>query len=428
MSRESQISQSHATITFEGRYRPEQVAEVCRCITKYLIAKPERVLLDFGPCTEAFPNSMLPLVAICSRLRAIGYDFYAFLPKVPEVKRRFMDTNWAHYLSPNVYKLADDFSEPHLAVKHYRTNEEHYAILQRILDLVMRTVNVPRSALTSLEWSLSEIMDNVLVHSESPVGGFVQLAIFPPTKKLAFTVADAGRGILESLREGIPALRSDRIAIEEAVRSGVTRNKDIGQGNGLSGSLALATRTGGRFRIRSGQTEIVWAPPGPDIQHNDAGPDECYHGTVVDVQLPYGIEVDVGAILTAASKSPLYTPTSYSPTDVIETRHMAEDGKALILRMEKETTGFGSRLTGTQMRAKAQNLLQAERHLPLVIDWDGVQIIASSYADEFLGKLFVELGPVEFMARTRLLNMVPLVQTLINRAILQRAHQSAGIP
>jgi anti-sigma regulatory factor (Ser/Thr protein kinase) len=233
MSREGKITQSHATITFEGRYGPENVAEVCRCINNYLIAKPDRVLLDFGPCAEAFPNSMLPLVAICSRLRGLGYDFYAFLPKAPEAKRRFIDTNWAHYLSPNAYKMADDFSEPHLAVKHYQTNEEHYVILQRILDLVMRTVKVPRSALMSLDWSLSEIMDNVLVHSESPVGGFVQLAIFPTAKKLAFTVADAGRGILESLREGIPALRSDRVAIEEAVRGGVTRNKDIGQGNGL---------------------------------------------------------------------------------------------------------------------------------------------------------------------------------------------------
>jgi hypothetical protein len=266
-------------------------------------------------------------------------------------------------------------------------------------------------------------MDNVLNHANSPVGGFVQLAIFPPTKKIAFTVSDAGRGIRESLQEGIPNLYSDRVAIEQAVRSGVTRNSDVGQGNGLSGSLALATATGGWFRIRSGQAEIVWKPPDPDPQYLETSSGERYYGTTVDVQLPYEADVDVGAILTSASRFPNYSPAPYVLTDHIELRHLSADGKSIVLRMREETTGFGSRHTGEQMRMKTLNLLRAEQQLPLHIDWEGVQVIASSYADEFIGKLFIELGPVGFNARVRLLNLGSLVQSLIDKAIMQRMQQ-----
>ena len=76
------------------------------------------------------------------------------------------------------------------------------------------------------------------------------------------------------------------------------------------------------------------------------------------------------------------------------------------------------------MRNKAQYLLQTSPTLPLVISWTNVTVIASSYADEFVGKLFVDLGPIAFMSRVKLINMDPVVQTLINKAIMQRTVQT----
>jgi len=364
---------------------------------------------------------MLPLIALVARLRRLDYRIIAFLPKDAELAARFRATNWAHFLSPDQYHLTDDFSVRHLAVKQYTTSDEHYAILRDTLDVALGEVNAYRSSMSSLEWSLSEIMDNVLNHAQSPVGGFVQLAIFPSSKKLAFCVADCGRGILESLREGFPTLRSDRVAIGEAVKSGVTRNKDFGQGNGLSGSLALATSSGGWFRIVSGQAALAWRLTEPEIFEVEN--DHKYFGTIVDVQLPYDRDIDIGAILTKSTSSPTYQPVKYSPTDFIETRYQSDDGKAHLLRMRNETSGFGSRTAGSQMRTKANNLLAADVGKPLIIDWDGVQLIASSFADEFIGKLFVELGPVGFMSRVRLHNLDPVIQGIINRAILQRTQQ-----
>ena len=51
------------------------------------------------------------------------------------------------------------------------------------------------------------------------------------------------------------------------------------------------------------------------------------------------------------------------------------------------------------------------------------RLVLSSYADEVFGKLFIELGPVEFMKKVELKNLDPLVKGLIDRAIMQRMLQ-----
>jgi len=37
-----------------------------------------------------------------------------------------------------------------------------------------------------------------------------------------------------------------------------------------------------------------------------------------------------------------------------------------------------------------------------VLDWEGVPSISSTFADEFVGRLFVEIGPTGFIDRVRL--------------------------
>ena len=273
-----------------------------------------------------------------------------------------------------------------------------------------------------LDWVINELMDNVINHSQSQSGGFAQLAIFPPSKKLAFCVADCGTGILSTLKVAYPQLTSDRIAIQEAVKAGVTRDKNVGQGNGLSGSLTLAIHTGGRFAAISGKAEVLWTSNEPIVNEHEAD----FYGTMIDIQLPYHQDVDFSKLLTEASHAPHYVAVDVRGTDWIDTKYTSEDGKHLILEMldEIENAGFGSRSTGQQMRAKVLYLIRNCSDMLLAISWKDVPVIASSYADEFIGKLFVELGPVAFNSRIRLVNMVPVVHDLINRAIMQRVGQT----
>jgi hypothetical protein len=153
---------------------------------------------------------------MANRFRQMNYQIFATLPKDASCRSRFLDTNWAHFLSPELHRPSDDLTDPHLVCQQFSNAKEHLAISRGIIDLIMKSGIVPsRSALGMLEWVINEVMDNVINHSESFSGGFVQLAIFPPSKKFAFCVVDSGRGILSSLQPTFPQLTSDRLAIQE---------------------------------------------------------------------------------------------------------------------------------------------------------------------------------------------------------------------
>lgn len=103
-----------------------------------------------------------------------------------------------------------------------------------------------------------------------------------------------------------------------------------------------------------------------------------------------------------------------------------DEGDAMVLRLATETDGFGSRLSGRYLREKCRYLLGQESNKRLILDWAGVPLISSSFADEALGKLFVTLGPLQFGARVKHRAIEPINIGLINKAILQRAAQEVA--
>jgi hypothetical protein len=60
---------------------------------------------------------------------------------------------------------------------------------------------------------------------------------------------------------------------------------------------------------------------------------------------------------------------------------------------------LGTRFLGARIRAEAVSIL--ERGDSVVLDWQGVEAVTHSFADELVGKLVTDLGPEEFRARIR---------------------------
>jgi hypothetical protein len=59
MNRDGRIVSRNEQIDFIDRYRPDFVTHVCRYINHFLLARPDPLVLNFGPCTEAFPGCVL---------------------------------------------------------------------------------------------------------------------------------------------------------------------------------------------------------------------------------------------------------------------------------------------------------------------------------------------------------------------------------
>ncbi len=199
------------------------------------------------------------------------------------------------------------------------------------------------------------------------------------------------------------------------MKAGVTRNQEIGQGNGLAGTLRIATMSGGHFDVASGTGVLLVSSD--STQSRRLHFNQAFPGTVVNATILRNADFKISEALG-------FTEMIGGVFDLIESQYETEDGEAFLVRMAMEDIGFGSREAGRQIRTKLNNLLSSDARKPVLIDWDGVPVISSSFADEAIGKLFIELGPITFMSRVRNIKMENLIRGLIDKAIMQRTAQS----
>ena len=370
------------------------------------------LILDFSNCVVATEAAMLPLLPIVAKMREIErIDFSLIEPDEEVLRRLFMNTNWSHHLEPDNYEQTR-YEGPHLPAHRYGEGDIWGDIFERVLSLVLRELSVDRTSVAAVEWSLGEIMDNVISHAESPVGGFVQATTFRGSNRVEFIVADAGIGIPASMN-----IMRHEDALMQAIAEGTTRNQWKNAGNGLFGSYRVAALSAeGQFEINSGHGHLYYDRNQEAVQSRRRA--RPYSGTAIRC----GIGLGNPDLLQNALK---FRGEEYQPTyDVVE-RRFEDDTGGIMFSVKSEARGdIGSRHGGRRIRQVIENLLRDQAVVS--IDFNGVGVISSSFADEVFGRLFVSLGPRGFMRRIEIVNAAPTVEGLIDRAILQRAKLGNG--
>ncbi len=406
------VHQEENRIRFTDKVNSYAHPQFMWCLHKCRTFDYEDIILDFSMCDRAYPNGMIPLLAGSDALRREKVNLSIILPAKSNLQRLFLNTNWAHFLEPARYPKSDTVHDRHLAAHRFMDSGQQHRLVDEFMDVVISNMTLERDVIAGMEWSINEITDNVLNHALCEDGGIVQVSTFKD--KVAFGVADSGQGILSSLREGHSSLRTDEQAIGEAVKAGVTRNPDAGQGNGIAGTLDIVSMTKGTLEITSGLTQLVVRDENSKYHKRRAS--QRFPGTMVYAELGIDASFKLSEALGLSGEPD-------QATDYIELSYEMERDDALVLRLCKESTGFGSRLAGQQLRTKCMNLLNAAPTKPLLLDWSAVPLVSSSFADELVGKLFAHLGPLAFAARVRNIGMEATVRGLVDKAILQRAAQ-----
>ena len=134
-------------------------------------------------------------------------------------------------------------------------------------------------------------------------------------------------------------------------------------------------------------------------------------------RIGYGTPLDLKEALR-------FGPKSHSPTDFVELHYDEDEDGNVKFCLDDESVGFGTRQAGEPVRRKLANLSRISLEGRLIVDFSGVPLVSSSYADEVFGKLFAEMGPMEFARKFDFRNLDPLVKDLIDRAITQRTRES----
>jgi hypothetical protein len=372
----------------------------------------EDVVLDLGHCSLAFQNAMLSVCAQVMAYRKAGVSFELIPPADATLKNLFKNTNWGYLLDPNSFGPSTFKGHTRVAATQYQSPDEQQAAVNRIVNVMLGAIpELERIDFAAFEWAVNELTDNVLVHANSPVGGFVQVSTFVKNaKRVQFVVADAGVGIPRSLRGGRPEIASDTEALDCAIREGVTRDPSIGQGNGMFGSFQICSKSGGEFLVDSGWARLHFKPTSGLTIARQGTP---YNGTLVVATIDFSDPTLLGDALK-------FRGVRWEPIGVVEMKYAFNASGDVHFRLVDESSSFGSRVSGKPIRNKLMNLARMSGEGMVCVDFAGVPLVSSSFADEAFGKLFLALGPVAFMQRIKLHNMTDTVQGLVNKAIAQR--------
>ena len=278
--------------------------------------------------------------------------------------------------------------------------DDVFDAVDAILDLLMMHFDNARQILPAVEWALNEITDNIVIHSETPVPGFIFAQFYPTKNILSVAISDAGRGLRQSLAEA-HEVDSDRKALELAMERGVTRG--VGQGNGIAGTRQILKVNGGGFAIWSGEAHHYRDQERDDIAEYSALP-----GTGIGMRFDTSRPIDL--------RETFIESVDFTYIEAVA-QQISDDGAAM--KIAKQSSGFGGRSPARRLRRKILAILP-DMEEPLTLDFTGVDAVSSSYIDELLGKLIAEIGLDDYQSTIRIANMAPSVARRANVTIGQR--------
>lgn len=357
--------------------------------------------------TQTYSNICAPTAGVLDYYRSLGNTFV------------IKYDNPVDYIAHTQFECPRNASEmmkcgglqyPFDKVWRFNSSEEVGELVSAYIIALRQADIIESGVILSLEWCLNETMDNVLQHSEIGIG-YVMAQLHKTPKQLSICVFDAGRGIFNSFKNSRHKPASPLDAITLAMQEKITRDENVGQGNGLWGLTKIIDEAQGSIEISSGGA--VYKKQNGNIRTVDTGHFNLgkLHGTtIVDFQLNYSHKINVASALNG-----------YEPIDLWLEELETESGDILV-SVAEQSHGTGTRKSAEKLRTMVLNMTLADKK-HVILDFSGVSILSSSFADELIGKIIGQYGFVFFINRFSIKNLSVFNASLLNRSVQQRMAQ-----
>ena len=363
------------------------------------------IRLEMGNTQGVFPNGAVPFAAAFQYFRRTGYKL--------SVGAVSTDVINAHLLNPlPAATFPETVGRVTNTVWEYTSVQEANLLTNGFTRAIEENVRCETGVIDSLTWCIYEVLDNVFQHSKAS-SGYVMMQIHTKNRMCAIAVSDTGIGIHKSFIDaGVYRTNNAYDALKLAVQERVT-SKPKNMGNGLYGLIRVVGLNGGRLAIRSGRGALEFREnrlTGEARLSRPVMEPNLHQGTTVDWQLNMAHAVSISAALD--------TPyPGESHTEAIED----DEGEHRLYVREFEES-LGARTSAENIRLRLENYL-ADGVPKIVLDFRGITIVSSSFADEVLGKLALEQGEDVFRRRLRLDNASHEIRGIIERAVVQRLEE-----
>ena len=380
---------------------PRDVSEFLRNISR--IIKNDTINIDFRD-NAIYPAGCIPIFGTIDHLKTTcGKSVICHVPPNSYISSINFE---------NPYKVrehADSLAYPFSKVWLFENFEDVTKLVNAFVLEIQSITKCSKGLIEGLEWSLNEVMDNVIQHSLA-LKGYVMGVYHKSTDYVLFDIYDNGQGIFNSLKDSEYHPRNAIDAISIAIQEGKTRDKKIGQGNGLWGLYNIIKENKGKLCITSSGSSLMMKNDGSVYKFNELPLLSPKLGTT-SVDFSFNCKEDI-SITNALG--------GYTPIDISFENSISDDNW-IEFSLANESTGYGTREAGERLRNKVFNALnRIDSPQRIRIDFSGISIISSSFADEFIGKLLQLLGFYKFNQMVKILNANYTVEVILNRSISQR--------
>ena len=101
------------------------------------------------------------------------------------------------------------------------------SIVKLIIDNISNLNDYEKNDLSNyLKYMIGEVMDNVICHAKSELGGFITAQYYPrKNNKIQIVIIDNGIGLLKSLQDNYPEITNEEEAITKALEEGTSGYK-----------------------------------------------------------------------------------------------------------------------------------------------------------------------------------------------------------
>lgn len=348
-----------------------------------------------------YPNAAVPFAAALAHYRATGQPVRVVSHSEEALRMRVH-----HPGNPTPSALSDGCLSK---VWEYRDESEAMALCRAFVEALSDHAACEEGVLESINWCLYEVMDNVFQHSTAP-SGFAMMQVHVKRRWAAVAFADSGIGIHRSFIDAGIQAKDAYDAIMLAVQERMT-SKPKNMGNGLYGLMRVVGLNRGALEIRSGRGRLRYEDrraTGESATSRPVLETTNHHGTWVDWQIDLSRPV---SIIEALGMDKNRGNLRLEALEDQEGVH-----RVLVADFEE---GLGTRRSAEQVRNRLANIIK-EGAPVLRLDFSGVTVVSSSFADEVLGKLALQMGLIEFMRRFELVSMTPTIEAIVERAIQQR--------
>lgn len=385
------------------RVVPEFINTVKRLNLKF---KHSKIVLNFEEVVKIYPY---PTTAIAGCI-----DFFKENNNIEfEMKNMPSYLRNIFFESPRTVDVSKLLKHSHCLNKvwKFENSDQVHALVNVFLQNIRTSIECEPGVIDACTWGLNEIMDNVIQHSEAKCG-FIMAVINRKANLISVCIFDYGIGIYKSLKSSeiyAPSNASDAISL--AVQEGVTRDKKVGQGNGMWGLYNMVNLNSGIMSIISGKGGLSLSEGELRTFSSIQMINNEQQATTVNFTLNLANDVSIKEALNGHELVDMYI------------EQMEDEFDRLIFKVSEATSGTGTRQSGFKIKNEVLNLYKKSKK-PVVIDFSEIGIISSSFADEFIGKLVIEMGFFQFQTIFTLTNMNSTIQTIVQRSLSQRMADS----